>query len=166
MKFSYDELYNKAQDAIARPVHVANPNPLYNKTTITKNGYHDVSSFATSNIDVKDDGGGDVVFKKVKITNSRTSGTATQNRIKILQPIVNGNEIKEQTVTILSGASADVNVIPATVINFMYVVTLSSSNDTTVTGSGAKKVVNLINNSTRYTVISLSSNVSEFTVGE
>ena len=117
-------------------------------------------------LDHMDGGGGDVVFKKVKITNSRTSGTASQSRVRVQQPIVDDNVVKEQTITILSGQSADVNVIPATTYNFMYLITNTSGNDVTVTGTGAEKVGNLVNSTTRYTVVALKNDVTEFTVGE
>ncbi len=58
MKNWYDELYNKAQDAIARPVHVANPDPLYNKINIEDNGKYDVGNFAVANVNVNGSGGG------------------------------------------------------------------------------------------------------------
>ena len=56
MKTLYDELYAKSPDIMGRPVHVANPDPLYNKIKIEKNGKYDVSSFAVANVNVN--GGG------------------------------------------------------------------------------------------------------------
>lgn len=57
MKDLYNKLYDKLQENVAQPIPVANPIPLYNKTTIKDEGKYNVRSFAEVNSVMSESGG-------------------------------------------------------------------------------------------------------------
>ena len=179
----YKDLYNRAQELVAKPVPVANPDPLHNTTTIKNNGKHDVSSYAEANIEVDNGGGGGTEEPKFATLTISTDSSAVVQDIgynvvldhyRLLRGDVTLASQPLFISSILNSKTVNIPVISINTVPLFYKFKISKSakiflnKEITVTGENCELIHTYKDESFNYYLVRInkgSSNEYSFKIG-